>query len=107
MRRDSQSSEGPEVVDDKKKINFRDYLGYKFYPSTFNGSWISDTEILYLNQFGSLVIYDVQTEGTQLVMPHSIFLKLHPISYEFSADRKYLLIFHAIFVITSQLTRVS
>ena len=92
VRRDSHSSHVAELVDGKKKINFRDYLSYKFYPNTFNGTWISDSEILYLNKFGSLVIYNVETEGTQQVMPHSIFLQLHPISYEFSADRKYLLI---------------
>ena len=89
--RRSNGSDGA-VKDDRNKINFHDYLSYKFYPKSFNGSWISDTEIMYLNQFGSLVIYNVETRDTQQIMPYNIFLQLHPISYEFSADRKYLLI---------------
>ena len=34
----------------KKKITFNDFMGYRFYPKYFNGTWISDTEILFQDQ---------------------------------------------------------
>ena len=43
-------------------------------------------------QFGSLVIYNVKNDETEEVMNHNTFIKLHPVSYKFSADRKYMLI---------------
>ena len=43
--RDQSSSEGD---DNRRKITFQDYLYYKFYPESYNGTWYSDHEIKYL-----------------------------------------------------------
>ena len=87
----------------KKKITFNDFMGYRFYPKYFNGTWISDTEILFpdqvrlcltillrsdfLLQFGGLSVNNVATSQIQTVVSHNQFLKIHPVLYEFSADR--------------------
>ena len=42
---DQSSSEGD---DNRRKITFQDYLYYKFYPESYNGTWYSDHEIKYL-----------------------------------------------------------
>ena len=34
---------------------FKDFLYYKFYPRNFNGTWISDTEILYKDSQGKIL----------------------------------------------------
>ena len=49
VRRDSLAQSEP-VKDGRERINFRDYLSYKFYGHPFNGTWISDTEVIYQNQ---------------------------------------------------------
>ena len=43
-------------------------------------------------QFGSLAIYNVESDRTEEVINHNTFIKLHPVSYKFSADRQYMLI---------------
>eukprot|EP00092_Neocalanus_flemingeri_P005220 GFUD01005613.1.p1 GENE.GFUD01005613.1~~GFUD01005613.1.p1 ORF type:complete len:872 (-),score=205.25 GFUD01005613.1:288-2903(-) len=76
----------------KRGMTFDDFLRYKFYPSYFNGTWISDTEILFPDQFGGLSVNNVATSQIQTVVSHNQFLKIHPVLYQFSADRKYLLV---------------
>ena len=49
VRRDSPAQSG-SVQDGREKFTFRDYLSYKFYGHPFNGTWISDTEVMYQNQ---------------------------------------------------------
>ena len=80
------------------------FFRYKFYPTFFNGTWVSDTEILFRDrvnklcrkqivslqmvfQFGGLSIRDVSTSSTRTVVSHNQFLQIHPASYKFSADR--------------------
>ena len=74
-------------------------LGYQTRRScTKTRSVFSNTRIhsLTLNdiivQFGSLAIYNVESDRTEEVINHNTFIKLHPVSYKFSADRQYMLI---------------
>jgi len=76
----------------KQRMSYNDFLRYKFYPDYFNGTWISDTEILFPDQFGGLSVNNVATSQIQTVVSHNQFLKIHPVLYQFSADRKYLLV---------------
>ena len=76
----------------KRRMNKNDFLRYRFYPEDFNGTWISDTEILFPDQFGGLSINNVATSQIQTVVSHNQFLAIRPVHYEFSADRKYLLV---------------
>ena len=84
-------------------MNKNDFLRYRFYPEDFNGTWISDTEILFPDQvrfkvysynisnhelqFGGLSINNVATSQIQTVVSHNQFLAIRPVHYEFSADR--------------------
>ena len=36
--------------DTRRKINFDDFLHYTFYAESYNGTWLSDHEIMYLDQ---------------------------------------------------------
>ena len=58
VRRDSQDQSG-SVKDGREKFNFRDYLSYKFYGHPFNGTWISDKEVMYQNQVSCLPNTDI------------------------------------------------
>ena len=44
------SSDVGETVDSRKIITFQDYLSYSFYPNSYNGSWLSDSDLMYLDQ---------------------------------------------------------
>ena len=50
VREDRQTSDqsSSEGVDNRRKITFQDYLHYKFYPESYNGTWYSDNEIKYI-----------------------------------------------------------
>merc|ERR1719369_1640935 len=50
------------------KMSFKDMINSKYYPEDFNGTWISDTEIVYPDQFGGLSIYNVATSRIQTVL---------------------------------------
>ena len=92
-----------EYIFSKPTIRYNDFLRYKFYPDYFNGTWISDSEILFpdqvrdiriliffnqlLLQFGGLSVNNVATSQIQTVVSHNQFRKIHPVLYEFSADR--------------------
>jgi len=76
----------------QRSMSYDDFLRYKFYPTFFNGTWVSDTEILFRDRFGGLSIRDVSTSSTRTAVSHNQFLQIHPASYKFSADRKYLLV---------------
>jgi len=86
------NSQNTEQEDTRRKIQFSDFLRYTFYPDSYNGTWLSDNEIMYLDSVGSLSIHNLKTKRKNILIEASTFLRLHPISYEFSADRKYLLV---------------
>ena len=83
------------------KMSFNDLMNSKYYPEYFNGTWISDTEIVYLDkvsitrflsylsdnwlQFGDLSIYNVATSQIQTVLRNLEYPMY--MNYEFSADR--------------------
>lgn len=74
------------------QFTFNDFYAVSFYPDFFNGSWISDTEILFRDQYGGLSISNVATSETQTVVSHNQARDLHPLDFSFSADRQYLLV---------------
>ena len=36
--------------DTRRKINFDDFLHYTFYAESYNGTWLTDHEIMYLDK---------------------------------------------------------
>jgi len=73
-------------------MTYGDFLSFKFYPSTFNGTWISDTEILFQDQYGGLSVHHVDSRETRTMISHNQFLRIHSVTYKLSADRRYLLV---------------
>ena len=54
IREDRQTSEQSSEGDDKREITFQDYLHYKFYPESYNGTWYSDNEIKFLGPVSNM-----------------------------------------------------
>lgn len=86
------TSETGRSANGKQPYTFNDYVSLTYYPEAFNGTWISDTEVLFRDQYGGLSITNVASASTRTVVSHNQILDLHPVDFEFSADRSYLLI---------------
>ena len=52
-----------EVKADKEKLKLDQVLQGVFSPSSFNGSWISDHELIYRDISGNLVLLDLNYEN--------------------------------------------
>jgi len=75
----------------RTKYSFNDFLRYSYYPLPFNGTWVSDTEILFRDRWGGISITNVATSETQTVVSHNLAVSLHLLDFTYSADRQYLL----------------
>ena len=71
---------------------FQDFVRSSYYPRSFNGTWVSGSEILFRDQYGGLSITNVATSETQTVVSHNQAINLHPLDFSLSADRSYLLV---------------
>jgi len=74
------------------KFTFDNFVRNRYYPGRFNGTWISDTEILYRDSNYGISINNVATSETQTVVSHNQAMQLHFQDYSFSADRSYMLV---------------
>ena len=45
-----------EASKSTNKMSFKDMINSKYYPEGFNGTWISDTEIIYPDQVSNNMI---------------------------------------------------
>ncbi|TRY63634.1 hypothetical protein TCAL_00828 [Tigriopus californicus] len=60
---------------DGDPLAFDDIIQGKFYARTFNGKWWSDNEIQYKNSDGDLVLWNVETNTTKVLVSHEILSK--------------------------------
>ncbi|KAL7632657.1 UNVERIFIED_CONTAM: hypothetical protein RMT77_017036 [Armadillidium vulgare] len=75
-------------------IHLAEVLNGTFVPKSFNGSWISDTEILYATELGALNLFNVETlQSTEIVSAFQMEL-WRPFKYDLSPSRKYILLVH-------------
>ena len=73
-------------------VTFNDFMRFTFYPDSFNGTWLSDTEIVFRDGAGGLSLMDVAGRETRTLVSHDQWRRLHPVSWALSADRRYLLV---------------
>lgn len=75
----------------RTRYSFNDFMRYTYYPRSFNGTWVSDNEILFRDQWGGISLTNVATSETQTVVSHNLAVSLHLLDFTYSADRSYLL----------------
>lgn len=77
----------------KEKLKLSDWLNNKYSPgSTYNGTWISDTELAFINAEGSFVRYDVRQNETRIIVDAGV-MKPHDVSRAIlSPDGNYVLL---------------
>ncbi|XP_021935063.1 venom dipeptidyl peptidase 4-like [Zootermopsis nevadensis] len=80
-------------------LSLDDIIKGRFAPNGFNGTWISGTEFFYTNDQGDAVLFDVATRRSKIIVTTRFLITTNkipdaPFNFEFSADRRYLLIAH-------------
>ncbi|KAH0953559.1 hypothetical protein HN011_011109, partial [Eciton burchellii] len=75
-------------------ISLEQWLSGSLSPKSFNGTWISGDEILYRDEIGNLLIYNVSSAVSRILLNSSNTALLSSFDHRLSADRKYLLLAH-------------
>jgi len=74
------------------KLEFDHIAGEQFKVQVFNGTWLSDHEIVYVDQNGSIVIFDATTNKSSSILVKTYDKTLHTMAgFKLSADRQSIL----------------
>jgi dipeptidyl-peptidase-4 len=84
------------LVDERDPFSLEDVLRGRLQARRFNGTWIDDTTFHYFDLLGNLVMYDVKTgKSNTILSERENPLLIGGFLFEFSADKKFLLIAQA------------
>ncbi|XP_076294344.1 venom dipeptidyl peptidase 4 isoform X2 [Lasioglossum baleicum] len=73
-------------------ISLEEWLAGSLSPKSFNGMWMSGNEILYRDEAGNLVIYNVTSKEPRIILNASNPALSSSFDHQISADGKYLLL---------------
>ncbi|XP_064457511.1 inactive dipeptidyl peptidase 10-like isoform X2 [Ornithodoros turicata] len=90
----SPGDKGPRVK--QPRISLGDVLLGFFHPRRFNGSWVTDTEFIYRDTDGTLMLYNAETKEKKTLLFNTTFRKFDAKVYQMSPDRNFLLLTHDI-----------
>uniref|UniRef100_A0A8C5R4I7 Fibroblast activation protein alpha n=1 Tax=Leptobrachium leishanense TaxID=445787 RepID=A0A8C5R4I7_9ANUR len=76
--------------DDLKEFTFEDVFVSDFHYRLHSHQWISENEYLHKTEEGNVLLYNVKTGETSVVLRNSTFGDVNATSYQLSADRKYV-----------------
>ncbi|XP_034241938.1 venom dipeptidyl peptidase 4 [Thrips palmi] len=82
--------EGPRVRGARFKLS--QVLGQDFTPLRFNGTWISDEELVLLDQYGGLSVLNARNLSTTVLISNQTLKRLNPSKILVSPDHKYVLL---------------
>ncbi|GBP03075.1 Prolyl endopeptidase FAP [Eumeta japonica] len=92
----------PSPEPDPILIDLESIINGVFSAPSFNGSWVSGNEVLYRNQYAELVLFDVNTgDSSVLVQNSSEILQAASRVAELSPDRTQVVLAHSILPRTS------
>ncbi|XP_049834245.1 inactive dipeptidyl peptidase 10-like isoform X2 [Schistocerca gregaria] len=86
----SPPDEGPRVKGTKFTLD--DVLSPRFRPPPFNGTWVSETELVFRDQFGGVSLLNAENLTTRVIMTNSTFRQLNAADFLISSDLKYVLL---------------
>ncbi|KAF8793998.1 Inactive dipeptidyl peptidase 10 like protein [Argiope bruennichi] len=74
------------------RINLADVLSKEFEPRIFNGSWISDDQLVFRDKDGHLILYSIRMKSSKRILHNAVFKENRVQKYSMSADQKYVLL---------------
>ncbi|XP_019867181.1 venom dipeptidyl peptidase 4 isoform X2 [Aethina tumida] len=78
--------------DTKTRFELDDFLNSTYSAKSFNGSWISDSEILYKSIDGDVMKFDALSEKNEIFLEKAVLDQYNGASIKLSEDHKYVLI---------------
>ncbi|XP_022916114.1 inactive dipeptidyl peptidase 10 isoform X2 [Onthophagus taurus] len=82
--------EGPRVKGTRFKL--QDILSHDFQPLRFNGTWVSDEEIIFKDQWGGISLMHIGNLTIKPLMSNHTYSRLNAVTFQLSPDKKYLLL---------------
>ncbi|XP_050526616.1 venom dipeptidyl peptidase 4-like isoform X2 [Daktulosphaira vitifoliae] len=82
----------PEAQTNLQTLDFNELMKGSYEPNHFNGTWISDSEILMKDANGHIVLFNVKTMNNLILASNSTPNVDKCFQFELSANKEYLLI---------------
>ncbi|CAH1249361.1 DPP4 [Branchiostoma lanceolatum] len=83
---------GSGTPDDRPGYTFEDMFNQKFSYKGFSARWISEEDYLYRDEDGAVLMKNVRTNDTTVLMDNSTFTEYDAFDYKVSPDRQYILL---------------
>lgn len=88
------STPGAQEKQSGELLTLEDVLEGKLAARRFNGSWLSDNEIMYRDELETSMLYNIESGKSSVLLEKEILSE--GLRVDVSADRKYLLIAHVV-----------
>ncbi|XP_054274362.1 inactive dipeptidyl peptidase 10-like isoform X2 [Macrosteles quadrilineatus] len=86
----SPPDEGPRVQGTKFTL---EHITSNFFKiPQFNGSWVSDTEVVFRDVHGGLSVFNAHNNTVRVLMTNSTFRQLNAVDFRVSSDLKFVLL---------------
>nr|XP_037874086.1 inactive dipeptidyl peptidase 10 isoform X2 [Bombyx mori] len=73
-----------------RRPTLQDVLAEHYKP--FNGTWLTDEELVFRDRWGGLTLFNVKNLTTRLLMTNSTFRELNAVDFKVSQDLKFVLL---------------
>uniref|UniRef100_A0A8D8Q543 Venom dipeptidyl peptidase 4 n=1 Tax=Cacopsylla melanoneura TaxID=428564 RepID=A0A8D8Q543_9HEMI len=88
------------VEERENRLNAKSVIHSRYEPNRFNGTWITDNEILMKDAYDNIVLFRADTLTSEIIgFNHTTYSGLTIVAdafdYHLSADKKYLMIAHS------------
>jgi dipeptidyl aminopeptidase/acylaminoacyl peptidase len=86
----SPPEEGPRVKG--RKFSLDDVLGPHYRARPFNGTWVSEVNLVYRDVEGGVTLFNAENLTTRVLMTNSTFRQLNAVDFRVSSDLNYILL---------------
>uniref|UniRef100_A0A182MXQ3 Venom dipeptidyl peptidase 4 n=1 Tax=Anopheles dirus TaxID=7168 RepID=A0A182MXQ3_9DIPT len=89
---DEDEPENAPIVFEGEPITLEDFLQSRLSASGFTGTWTPNGQIIFRDDFGSVMVYDPEQNDTKILLGAANEEQLQGFKFDLSPDGKYLLV---------------